>query len=586
MLAAEERGAEESPAQIGGLVRVDTFVPRKRCLMHWTSGGEVISRERRFSDAITISRRKAGCTSRVLLNLDYTLCRNCIQRPHLSLSAAHNLIDMEPSPGEAAEAPTRAAAQRAPSAHSAGSEDFEDHEAKTKAAEEAKEAEAGKKKGGGLFGALGFGKGKSERQDEAAGETVGSSAARHGAHHGDDDDEEEERPDSESEEEGEEGANGSNGSKQSGGDGGSQEEPKDGAVEEPAPKKAGIMGMFRSPFALRKKPADDEQKGGDLEGRAPGTPPRKHLSPRGQAAPAASSTRTAVQRAVERSVFVKLGRLTRVFWRDSAMQTGKEGSVEIARIAAANPYSMRALQQRVHNMQRTVMVLSIVGLLSGIVVNEWCWLGYIPTEEEEEGFCSVPGVYQNATGCRAIGGSWTDGIPDPTQREGGQRCRSPDDPIAYVPGIVLKSMCSALTGFLLMALFHLYECIALELCFRNHLEYHREFVDVSFWNLGLLPEFLLEFFVCIVHPGPRIHFNIPIEARGRMTVYNSEVRACVYIPEAGGGGRVRAREAGRQRANTRSWLAVEDSLTAMLRCAVIPSCADVHAPLHLMALLP
>jgi hypothetical protein len=492
-------------------------------------------------------------------------------------------MDMEPSPGEGAETPS-GAAQRVPSAHSGGSEDFEDHEAKTKAAEEAKEDQAGKKKSGGLFGALGFGKGKSERQDEAAGESVSSSAERRGTNHGDDD-EEDERPDSESEEEGEDGGNGSNGSKQSGGDGGSQEEPKDGAVEEPAPKTTGIMGMFRSPFASRKKPADDEQQGGDLESRAPGTPPRKqHLSPRGQAAPAASSTRTAVQRAVERSIFVKLGRLTRVFWRDSAMQTGKEGSVEIARIAAANPYSMRALQQRVHNMQRTVMVLSIVGLLSGIVVNEWCWLGYIPTEEEEEGFCSVPGVYQNATGCRAIGGSWTDGIPDPTQREGGQRCRSPDDPIAYVPGIVLKSMCSALTGFLLMALFHLYECIALELCFRNHLEYHREFVDVSFWNLGLLPEFLLEFFVCIVHPGPRIHFNIPIEARGRMTVYNSEVCVCVCSRGAGGRASKRARQG--DRANKRSWLAVKDSLTVMLRCAVIPSRDDVHAPLHLMALLP
>jgi hypothetical protein len=435
-------------------------------------------------------------------------------------------------------------AARIPSAGGDGSEDFEDHEAKARAAEEeAKESAQADKKKGGLFGAFGFGrKGKTEGKDTTAEAAGGgdSGVALDPARGNTEEDEEEEGPDSASEdEEGEGDKDPDAGSKKAGHEGDSPTASATSNIIGEAdlkPQKRGIMSMFWSPFASRKKAAEAEDGRDSPDGRGPGAPPMKPaLSPRGKAAPPVSETRTAVQRAVERSVFVKMGRMMRIFWRDAAMQSGKEGSIEISRIAAANPYSIRGLQQRVHLMQRRVMILAMVGLFSGIVVNEWCWLGYIPEEEEELGFCSVAGMYQNATDCRSVGGSWTEGIPDPTQREGGQRCRSPDDPDAYIPGIVLKSICSALTGVLLMALFHLYECIALELCFRNHLEYHREFVDVSFWNLGLLPEFLLEFMVCIVHPGPRIDFNVPIEARGRMTVYNSEVRSLPNSDDFDGG---------------------------------------------------
>jgi hypothetical protein len=103
-------------------------------------------------------------------------------------------------------------------------------------------------------------------------------------------------------------------------------------------------------------------------------------------------------------------------------------------------------------------------------------------------------------------------------------------------------------------------------------------VDVPFWNMGLLPEFLIEVLGSIVHPGmcvcvcvcvcvctrmdvvtfktkqtarssgipegsgsfpegpiytythtlhitgPQLHFNLVVTARGRLVVYNSEVR--------------------------------------------------------------
>jgi hypothetical protein len=226
---------------------------------------------------------------------------------------------------------------------------------------------------------------------------------------------------------------------------------------------------------------------------------------------------------VEKSIFVKVSRTLRiVFWRDQSMQTGKEGNVELTRIAKANPYSLRGLQQRVYQMQQLVAVLSMVGLLCGIAVNEFCWLGYIPTPEEEAGYCSAPGNKQTPDECRLAGGSWTPGYPNPTNLEIGQRCRSAQN--GELGGLILKSLTSGLTGLLLMAIFHLYECIAIELCFRNHLEYHREFVDVPFWNMGLLPEFLIEVLASIVHPGPQLHFNLVVTARGRLVVYNSEVR--------------------------------------------------------------
>jgi len=284
--------------------------------------------------------------------------------------------------------------------------------------------------------------------------------------------------------------------------------------EEELPKKKGFMAMFG--FGQRMKRIQSEHDG---KGTAGPSKDKGGLSPRS----APVQTKTAVQKAVQKSLFVKLGRMTRVvFWRDASMQSGKEGSVDFSKIVAANPYSMRGLQQRVHTMQLRVCILAMVGLLSGVMVNEWCWLGYIPTAEEEMGFCSRAGSIETPLDCSKAGGKWTDGFSSPLLREGGQRCRNPDEPQTYLIGLSLKIFISAVTGILLFSIFHLYECIAIELCFRNHLEYHREFVDVPFWNLGLLPEFLLEFLVCFVHPGPRLHFNLTVEARGRLSIYNSE----------------------------------------------------------------
>ena len=450
---------------------------------------------------------------------------------------------MPPAGGDAEDGLQRAAS-------AAGSEEFDDHASQDNEDEAAarKEEEVGEKKKG-FFGGFGFGKKKeTKKPDEGRFKPDGE-------HAGPNDEEQEPAPDSEDEDDDEEegGKSGKTkatgnkagsprGSKEAGsprgskGSKGSKEELKQGG----RPK--GIMGMFRLPSFLKfgKKPAEGENEGGGSEdgsipeekgGLADRMKKSGAISPRSQAQAKGPPARTAVQAAVERSIFVKIGRLTRmVFTRDSAMQTGKEGSIELSRIAAANPFSLRALQQNVYTMQKRVAFLAMLGLLSGISVNEWCWLGYIPTPEEEMGYCSVAGNTTTPMQCKSVGGQWTDGLANPQFREGGQRCRSPDDPVTYLVGIVFKSICSALTGILLLAIFHLYECYAVELCFRNHLEYHRDFVDVPFWNMGLLPEFILEVLVCIMHPGPRLHWDISIEARGRLAIYTSEVcsnRSCL-----------------------------------------------------------
>jgi hypothetical protein len=376
----------------------------------------------------------------------------------------------------------------------------------------------GEKKGG-FFGRLGFGSKKKAAESKAEEDQ----AEERTDNQEDDEEEEGEEPDSE-----DEAANSNTGSATADKDDSKPKDatPTDSQDEASAAgkEKRGVMGMFRGMFGSKNPP--HESAGSDAS--SDDTPPKKFgklemSSPRKNKAKAPVS---AVQRAVDKSIFVKMGRLTRaVFWRDSAMQTGKEGSIDLSKIAAANKYSIRGLQQSVYTMQWQVMILALIGLFSGIWVNEWCWLGYIPTPEEEMSYCTASSFADTAEACRSAGGTWSPGITNPLLR---QRCRNPDDPQVYIVGIILKSLCSALTGILLMSIFHLYECIAVELCFRNHLEYHREFVDVPFWNLGLLPEFMLEVLVCIVHPGPRLHFNMGIEARGRFSVYNSEV-ACLFV---------------------------------------------------------
>ncbi|EKX34444.1 hypothetical protein GUITHDRAFT_119369 [Guillardia theta CCMP2712] len=178
--------------------------------------------------------------------------------------------------------------------------------------------------------------------------------------------------------------------------------------------------------------------------------------------------------------------------------------------------SMRSLQARVHRMQLMVMVIAMLGLLMGISINEYCWLGYIPTPAEEKGSCS-DASFLNQGNCTSAGYLWSAGIPNPVTGPGGQRCRGQDS-----GGAALKAFCTIFTCLLVMAIFRMYETIATEICFRNHLEYHREFADIPFWNLGLFYEFFLEVIFCIVHPAPGIGFNITIQARGRDSVYNIE----------------------------------------------------------------
>ena len=43
-----------------------------------------------------------------------------------------------------------------------------------------------------------------------------------------------------------------------------------------------------------------------------------------------------------------------------------------------NPKPART-QARVYSMQRAVMTLALLGLASGVAVNEWCWLGCAPS---------------------------------------------------------------------------------------------------------------------------------------------------------------------------------------------------------------
>ena len=400
--------------------------------------------------------------------------------------------------------------------------DFSDHASHEGAQEvEERPAAAGGKPG--LFGRFGFGK-KTPAETESASAGVGLRNLEAPPS-----DDEEERPDSP-----DEGVDEEDGAKAIGGlervNLGDATPPDPDAEKNAADHtpKQGLLGMLRSLFGRKAEVGTAQDERASNSSDSSDVPVTKFgkissLSPRKEQpkSPSKAATKSAVQMAVERSFFVRAGRLLRAVFRpDSLFQTGKEGNIDLSKIADANQYSIRGLQQRVYRMQWIVMLLAVLGVLNGIAVNEWCWLGYIPTPEEEMGYCSGPGI--TAIECRDNGGMWVDGYPNPLQREDGQRCRNPDDSNTYFLGLLAKSTCSALTGMLLMAIFHLYECIAIELCFRNHLEYHREFVDVPFWNMGLLPEFLLEVLVCIVHPGPRVHFNMSVEARGRVAVYNSE----------------------------------------------------------------
>eukprot|EP00960_Hanusia_phi_P074095 768153-Hanusia_phi.AAC.2 len=177
---------------------------------------------------------------------------------------------------------------------------------------------------------------------------------------------------------------------------------------------------------------------------------------------------------------------------------------------------MRSLQARVHRMQLLVMAIAMAGLLIGISINEYCWLGYIPTLAEEKGSCSDASLV-NQLNCTSAGYAWSSGITNPVTGPGGQRCRDHDS-----GATALKVLCTIFTCTLIVAIFRMYETIATEICFRNHLEYHRQYADIPFWNLGLLYEFALEVLFCIVHPAPGIRFNITIQARGRNSVYNIE----------------------------------------------------------------
>lgn len=177
-------------------------------------------------------------------------------------------------------------------------------------------------------------------------------------------------------------------------------------------------------------------------------------------------------------------------------------------------YTLRHLQARVYSMQRFVMTMALLGLASGIAVNEWCWLGYIPTPEEEQGYCSEP-TYSSKSSCQGEGFFYTDGIPNPMKGEDGGVC---GDGL----GLFFKGFTTFITAILLIAVFHLYEVVAIELNMRNHLEYHKPYFNLPFWELGLLPGFIGEFFACVLHPVPGVVFFINVEARGRLSVYNFE----------------------------------------------------------------
>ncbi len=47
----------------------------------------------------------------------------------------------------------------------------------------------------------------------------------------------------------------------------------------------------------------------------------------------------------------------------------------------------KLLQRRLYRLRFWTMVVSMAGLLAGIGVNEFCWRGYIPTTEEQKGYC-------------------------------------------------------------------------------------------------------------------------------------------------------------------------------------------------------
>lgn len=230
----------------------------------------------------------------------------------------------------------------------------------------------------------------------------------------------------------------------------------------------------------------------------------------------ARSVQDAVRKATETSIFVKVGRILRAAMMGDKSMIPKNGSMTHIKenTAEAQNYNLRKLQERVYVMQYYVMVLAMLGLMSGVAVNEYCWLGYIPTVEEQTGFCSDSAIVSEVT-CTSVGFAWNPGLRSPLDAEDGGRCFDSG-------GNGLKGISTALTVILLGAIFHMYECSAIELCMRNHLEYRRPFENTPFWDMGLLPECIIECAVCIIHPAPGLEYFVTVEARGRVSVYNCE----------------------------------------------------------------
>lgn len=154
------------------------------------------------------------------------------------------------------------------------------------------------------------------------------------------------------------------------------------------------------------------------------------------------------------------------------------------------------------------------GLLFGIGVIEWCWRGYIPTPQEESGYCyGVATVVTNEKDCIFSGNTWIPAVASPLVSMKGV-CETPS-------AVAIKALVTISTVILLGLLFYLYELHGKLLSIRRG-DLMRIRAPKRFWQQGLGVEFLIEATVCFIHPPPGLSFDIFVEARGRTSVYNIE----------------------------------------------------------------
>ena len=163
--------------------------------------------------------------------------------------------------------------------------------------------------------------------------------------------------------------------------------------------------------------------------------------------------------------------------------------------------SEKNVEKKIYRMRLVVMLLAILGLLFGIGIIEWCWRGYIPTPQEESGYCyGVETLVTTENECVFAGHTWIPAIENPINSMKGV-CETPS-------ALAIKAMGSFLTVVLLGLLFRMYQLHgARPMLSQTHLPLPSSspplfvslFISI-FWNLKL--KLNLCMFICLRTNAP------------------------------------------------------------------------------------